>query len=255
MSPELAFAVKLSIRMRNKALTGLGLACSAAVILISAATSAQSFNDDFESYTLGSNLHGQGGWTGWDGNSAAGAVVSSAAAFSGSQSVDIVGASDLVHTFVDVTSGLWTLSVQQYVPSSSSGTSQLVLWNSYPSPGAWKDASVQIRYNLTAGWVTSDFDSSPTPNALAILKDQWVESRFEINLNDNLVTEYYNNQLLYSHPWQTAGLDQLQALDLYANSAGSVYYDNVVLIPEPTTASLLVLGGLAMLLRRSRSRA
>ena len=72
---------------------------------ISGFAASRAFFDDFESYAVGSNLHGQGGWTGWANNTNAGALVSTNFAFSPTRSVNITGASDLVHAFSGATNG------------------------------------------------------------------------------------------------------------------------------------------------------
>ena len=47
--------------------------------------------DDFDSYALGSGMHGQGGWEGWFGDPGADAFVTDAQALSGPHSLDIDG--------------------------------------------------------------------------------------------------------------------------------------------------------------------
>src|ERR1039457_1257666 len=190
------------------------------------------FFDDFESYAVGSNLHGQGGWAGWAGNASAGALVSTNFAFSPTRSVNITGASDLVHTFSGATNDQWVFSVMQYVPSTSTGTTYVVLMNTYRAPYGAADLnwSVQIQCNMATAQVISDFGGSAT---LPMIKDQWVEVRCEINLASSSVSEFYNGQLLSTHAWQGGlggpGLNEIQALDLFANNAGPAYYDNVSL--------------------------
>jgi hypothetical protein len=196
--------------------------------------------DDFESYAPGSNLAGQGGWVGWMNNPNAGALVSTNFAFSGSQSVNITGNSDLVQTFFGATNGLWVFSVRQYIPSTSTGTTYVVLMNTYRPPYGTTDLnwSVQIQNNMVTGQIISDLGGSATR---PMVKDQWVEVRCEINLASNSVSEFYNGQLLSTHAWQGGsggpGLNEIQALDLFANNAGPVYYDNVSLaskcVPPP----------------------
>jgi hypothetical protein len=218
-----------------------------------AAASGQSMSDTFDTYTLGT-VGGQGGWEGWTGAPVAG-TVSTLQAFSGTQSLQVVAGNDTVRPFSGVTSGQWTLSLQQYIPSASSGVSWLITMNSYPSSLNW---SAQIQADLTQGLVgVFDGAGAQAGSTLSLLKDQWVNIRFEINLSANSVSSFYNNTLLGTHAWQSGGFNQLQALDIYpdegAGSAqiGSVFYDNVQLtqVPEPGTASLLALGGLAVLYR------
>jgi hypothetical protein len=135
---------------------------------------AGAFFDDFESYAVGSNLIGQGGWAGWAGNASAGAQVSTNFAFSPTRSVNITGASDLVHTFSGATNGQWVFSVRQYIPSTSTGTTYVVLMNTYRPPYGATDLnwSVQIQNNMVTGRIISDLGGSAT---LPMIKDQWVE--------------------------------------------------------------------------------
>jgi len=187
--------------------------------------------DDFESYAVGSNLHGQGGWAGWADNPSAGALVSSNFSFSPTRSVNITGDSDLVRTFSDATNGQWVFSVRQYIPSTSTGTNYVILLNTYRSPYGATDLnwSVQIQNDMAAGQIISDLGGGATR---PMVKDQWVEVRCEINLDANSVSEFYNGQLLSTHAWQNGtGLNQIQAHDLFANNAEPVYYDNVSLVP------------------------
>lgn len=212
------------------------------------------FLDNF-SYVDGSNLHGQAGWQGWDNVASAGAVVSSAFSYSAPTSVNITGGSDLVHRFIGATSGLWTFSVRQYIPSTSTGTSYFILLNQYNDGGPY-DWSVQIQYNMGTGMVVSDFGAGAT---LPLVRNAWADIRFDINLTANTVSEFYNGALLSTHAWNDAtGLMAISAVDLYANNAGPVYYDDLSLIyvvPEPSAAALLALFGAlgAVWTRRNRS--
>ena len=201
---------------------------------VSSGRAAAAVFDDFESYAVGSNLHGLGGWAGWGGNASAGALVSSAFAFSPTRSVNITGASDLVHTFSGATNGQWVVSVMQYIPSTSTGTNYVILMNTYRPPYGAPDLnwSVQIQNNMVTGQTISDLGGGAS---LPLIKDQWVEVRCEINLDANSVSEFYNGQLLSTHVWQGGsggpGLNEIQALDLFADNAAPVYYDDVSLAP------------------------
>ena len=246
-----------SLLIVNMKTTGRILSQSAAVALTAATSTgrAAEFFDDFESYSAGANIHGQGGWKGWDNDSAAGAVVSTAFAASGTKSVRVTGASDLVHEFSGATSGQWNFSLDQYIPSTSSGDTYLILMNKYRDGGGgdYDNWSVQTHVNLGTGQIIVDMATGEAP--LTLVKNAWINWTFNIDLDANKVTEYYNHQLLSTHAWQSGGANALSAVDLYANGAGPVYYDNVSVsqVPEPTAVALLGLGGLALLLcRRSR---
>lgn len=235
--------------------TLVGMAAVALAVGTSSAF-AQYVTYDFDSYTLGS-IAGQGGWEGWTGNAAVAGTVTAEQAFSGTQSLKVVKGNDTVHPFTQVSSGQWTLSMQQYVPSTASGQIYTILMNSYPANLNW---SVQTLVDASAGLI-GEFDGwsgVQQGSSLSVVKDAWVELRYEIDLTANTLSAYYNGSLLGSHAWQSGGQNQFQALDIYPSEdassglAGAVYYDNVKLqqIPEPGTLALLGLGGLALALRR-----
>jgi hypothetical protein len=213
--------------------------------------------DTFDTWGIGS-IAGQGGWQGWNGNAAVAGTVTSARAYSGGQSLQLVQGNDTVRPFTGVTSGQWSLSLRQYIPSTSGGSTWTILMNQYPSNPNW---SAQLLVDISQG-LLGVFDGAGTQQGatLSVIKDQWVELRFDMNLSANSVSSYYNNTLIGSFPWQIGGINQFQALDLYPDEGattgqtGAVYYDDVrlTLIPEPTTGAFLLLGGLAMLFRTRR---
>ena len=101
-----------------------------AIVGICTVASANGFTEDFESYAAGSALHGVGGWKGWDNTPSAGAPVSNAHTYSGSNSVEIGGGSDLVHEF-DIAGGRWDFTIMQYIPSGTTGNNVFILLNVY----------------------------------------------------------------------------------------------------------------------------
>ncbi|UCF14022.1 MAG: LamG domain-containing protein, partial [Phycisphaerales bacterium] len=163
-----------------------------------------------------------GGWEGWDGNAGAGAPTSSDYAFSGSNSVEIIGSADLVYP-LDITGGRWELTAMQYIPSGTTGTSWFILLNQYPNN---KDWSVQTQFNLATGAITTQYDSSASA---VIVYDQWVEFKCVIDLDNNTVDEYYNGEFFSTHQWDDGGKNTLQVIDLYGNGASSIYYDDIVI--------------------------
>lgn len=79
---------------------GILLAAFALAAIFPATAFAQApWSDSFDTYAAGSQMHGQGGWKGWDNNPAWRALVCDAYARSSPNSVEIVGASDLVHEY------------------------------------------------------------------------------------------------------------------------------------------------------------
>src|ERR1043165_2562582 len=132
------------------ALTGLALSASVA--------SAQ-WSDGFESYTAGSNLHGQGGWKGFDNDSAHAGTASSLFAHSGTRSAAITTTApgtymdDLTHESSGYTSGAWNYTAWQYIPSNTpQGTTRntyFILMNTYAdgASGTTDRWSLQLNFN------------------------------------------------------------------------------------------------------------
>ncbi|MGH9381507.1 MAG: choice-of-anchor J domain-containing protein, partial [Thermoanaerobaculia bacterium] len=190
----------------------------------------EEWSDDFDGYATGSQIHGQGGWKGWLNDPAAGALVSDAQAQSAPNSVEIVGASDLVHEYVDSTSSQWTYTAWQFIPADFTGISYFILLNSYDDSGSGLNWSTQVNFNASTDTVVNDGASGGT---LPLIRDQWVEIRVEIDLDADTQDFFYNGDLLYSGTWTNevsgGGQVNIGAVDLFANGASPVYYDDLSL--------------------------
>ncbi len=194
-------------------------------------TSAADFEEDFESYAVGSQIHGQGGWAGWDGAISAGAPVSDAFAYSGTKSIEIVPTADLVHQF-DAVGGRWIYTTMMYIPSGGSGTTWFIMLNTYTEGGDPKDWSIQTQFNQDNGQITSSY----VGGTFDIIYDQWVELKMDIDLDNDTVDEYYNGQLIYTHEWDDNDHGTLQCVDLYGADSSSVYYDDIMLVDTRSLA-------------------
>ncbi len=195
--------------------------------------------DDFDSYATGSQMHGQGGWKGWFNDPNVGALVVDDEARSAPNSVEIVGASDLVHEYVGYSSGVWTYTAWQYLPTNFSGESYFILLNQYDDSGATNNWSTQVRFNAALNQVTAD--GAGAGPSLPLIRDQWVEIRVVIDLDNDNQAFYYGDNLLYEASW-TDGLSgggrlNIAAVDLYANGASAVYYDDLSLLPADGAAA------------------
>jgi hypothetical protein len=121
---------------------------------------SRSWSENFDSYTLGQYLNGtsdDGGWKGWDNDSAFGAFVVDIKAKSGPHSVEIVEIVDLVHEFSGYTSGQWTFTAWNYIPSDYIGDASFLLLNTYTDGGThennhWSNA---VTFNSATGNVES----------------------------------------------------------------------------------------------------
>ena len=186
------------------------------------------WSDNFDSYALGSGLHGQGGWEGWEGNPGADAFVTNLYSQSAPHSVDITPTSDIVHTFSE-TSGQWVMTAYNYIPSGSAGEQYFILLNTYGvGVHNW---SLDMLFNSTTG-IVSTVEGSGTAT---LIRNRWVEVRVEIDLDANIQNIYYDGTLLDSIPWAgVGGVTDIAALDLFSNGGTSIYWDDISLMGPPT---------------------
>ena len=77
---------------------------------------------------------------------------------------------------------------------------------------------------------TNVINSGGSGGILTARLDEWVPIQVDIDLDNDTQTFTYAGEVLYSGPWttevSTAGVLNLGAVDMYANGATSVYYDD-----------------------------
>jgi len=209
---------------------------SALALVALAATAANAqWTDGFESYPIGVLHNTANGWHGWDDSLAAAGVVTNLRARTGTKSMEIALGADAVYEWTGVNSGAWTLSQYLYIPTGFLGTSYYILLNTYednqPTPRNW---TLQLNWDDFSGTI-QEVDTAVRPNNTPrpIIYDQWVELRVEFDLTADTLVAYYNNQEVTNGPWKrdpTSALN-LDCVDLYANLASPVYYDDMSLQP------------------------
>lgn len=192
------------------------------------------WTDGFEAYTDGQLLDGtpdDGGWKGWDNTAAAfGTVTSAQTPHGGALTVDINGPSDLVHEYCGATggTGTWTFSAWIFIPTNFVGQTYLILLNTY-SDGGTKNWSTQISYSDITGQWLSDFDGG----TVAGVTGQWVSIVVVIDLTLDTQDIFIDGSLLASKGWTDGvsggGVLDIAAVDLFANNATVVYYDDMSL--------------------------
>jgi len=202
-----------------------------ALLTAMVASAGGPWSDNFDTYADGSQIHGQGGWIGWGNSPAAGALVSSAQARSAPHSLDINGASDPIQQY-SVNSGQWVMTAWQYIPGNMVGTTYFIMLNRYDDACADCNWSVQVQFDSASGMM---FDDGQSGASQAFVTDQWVEIRVEIDLDNDTQDFYYNGALFYTGTWTAhqagGGSLAIANVDLYANNATSVYYDDMSLTP------------------------
>ena len=205
------------------------------------------WEDNFDSYDDGSSMHGQGEWKGWDNDPTWTAYVTSAESLSSPHSVDIVGDADLVHEYTGCTSGQWVYTAWQYIPDDFLGQTAFILLSDY-TDGAGQDNkwAIQIAFDSATGEVQSQHSGPSLPYKTG----EWIELRCEIDLDTDLFVFYYDGDVLEQKAW-TAGPNDLgdgflniAAVDLFANAASTVYYDDMSLEGGATQPDLTCTGEL-----------
>jgi hypothetical protein len=204
------------------------------------------WSDNFDSYPAGS-INGQGGWQGWDGAAGAAGVVTSSISRSAHNSQQVNGAADSVHQYSGITAGQWSYVAWQYIPHDFAGDSYFILNNDYANGGPYNWA-VQIKF-AGSGTLNEDMRTGSTIN---YIRSAWAEIRIDFDLTANTVSEYYNGTLFASGTWAAAGPVSLEAVDLFANNASNIYYDDMSVTRVPAPASLALLGLGAAASRRRR---
>jgi len=221
------------------------LACVAgAVGLVAGAASAQEWFEDFDSYDPEIKLADQSDWEGWvDGVGSDEFWVSDEQALSDPYSVEITGPADAVHQF-NYTSGVWGLTFWQYIPSDAAGGSQsLTLVNTYPAL-ANPDWSAALTFDPDLGTVETWLGAGSLP----LKTGQWVKIYDIVNLDDDMQTIYYGEQLLIQKSW-SAGIEEggetiIAAIDLWGNNAPfSLYYDDLSITEVPPFGACCFLDG------------
>jgi len=211
-----------------------------AAVVVALPATVQAWDENFDSYAVGSGIIGQGGWWGWANNPLADAFVTDAYSHSPSNSLAVVGPADVVYAWAGVVNGLWYAKAWTYVPSTASGEMFFILLNTYDGvcaaggPCSWSVQVAMCRTGCTTsgvnpGSVTNLGGSDwPGGGSTSLLTDQWVEVIAEINLDANTYTVYYNGTPFDTQQYYGAsGQQAIEAIDLFSNGSTESYMDNI----------------------------
>ena len=200
----------------------------AAIALLGFSAKAQTFSDDFESYTVGSKLGPQStNWTTWsnaDGGTEDVAVVASDS-YSGSKSIYFSstsatgGPADVVLPFGGVyTSGTFEFKARFKVPSTKTGYFNFQANATIGQIWAL-DCYMNADQTLTMGNTGGQLFSGN------YRQGNWFELKYVIKLNTNQWKVYLNDTLQGSF---SNTVNQIASLDIYpANAAASYWVDDV----------------------------
>jgi hypothetical protein len=143
------------------------------------------WSDNFDGGTYGpagTSMNGQGGWKQWDSAPNTTSLLESAttgfvrsAPFSLSVDSTAAGTSDLVHEFTCYTSGQWTFTAYNYIPTGTTGKIYFLLLNTYNDfgPYGW---SVQLTMDPALGTWSADNGTTLAVQG-PMVYDSWIECK------------------------------------------------------------------------------
>ncbi len=111
------------------------------------------------------------------------------------------------------------------------GESYFIMLSNYSDAGTDNSWAVQMKFDSVEQIVESEFDDETLP----LIVDQWVEIKVNIDLDTDWMEIYYDGDLLHEKNWtagpsnQDDGILNIAAVDLFANSASTVFYDDLSL--------------------------
>ena len=215
----------------DTATAGLDYMTTGGVVSLTSGLGMRPEGDDLESYGTVTNLHGLGNWEGWNGATNSAAPLTNTVAYSGSNSVYVAGGSDTVHKYAGLNGGRLVHTAWLYVPTgSTTGRSFYGLMHAYTG----QDFGAGSFIDMDADELQSEAGVS-----VPLIRDRWVELRTVIDLDADTCSEYYNGELLSTHAW---GGEALVGLDLWANGASPVYYDDINVVGLDTQFTVPILG-------------
>ncbi|UCE58451.1 MAG: hypothetical protein JSU63_13525 [Phycisphaerales bacterium] len=206
-----------------------------------AADNGEALCDDFESYEIGI-LSGINGWEGFGNNPMhAGRIVNAQNHTpGGSQSINN-GSKDVLRVLsgYDISAApAWVLRAWVYVPSTMNGPAFFLVDSDYDGTFIGCKNSVKLLMDPALGVISDWLEGSTLP----LIMDEWVEVRVLIDFQRDLVTTYYDDVLLSTHPWTFFTCSaEIKAIHLLGLSSTTGFYcDDLSLFPaHPATTDCL----------------
>jgi hypothetical protein len=209
------------------------------VLGLSLAGSSQTviFEDNFDSYVPDLGVAEQSSeWETWDGSAGVDGAVSSAFAFSGTNSAKIEGmATDLVLPIGPFSSGKYDIKFKMYLTDQGGYFNVMHAWTTAPNTWEWA-VDVFFGADGTVTWVTGGAPGGDTSVAL----NEWFDVQITADLDMDMGYIYINGDMVNSWQWSlnnadgTPGENILAAADFFgtndAGGEGLYYIDDVQLI-------------------------
>lgn len=223
----------------------------AATCLTSAASAQTPFFDGFNTYVVGSQLHGQNGWHEWDGvlhanvskieDGTTGFARSGNSLSITSLNATYAGTSDIVYEPVGYlnTAGQHTMRVYTYCPTGMLEKWFFIVMNTYSTAGPY-EWSAQLTMDPASGppsWTIDAGSAATAQGPLAL--DAWIEISARIDLGANTGEVFYNgSSCAPAYSWtggvfggSSLGVLNIAAVDLYhavlgAGADNRAYYDD-----------------------------
>ena len=200
------------------------------------------FTDNFDSYTAGQGLIGNGGWSAWYTTPGSDALVDDFRSLSPRNSLKLIDGTDVVQRLA-ITSGVWEFTIQTYVPANAPAGDgvMIIMLNQYGGPDNW---SMQVALNetffsgsqLNPYMIESQWDGALLP----LILDQWVEFRAVIDLDNDTWDSWYGGTPLSTGLIWTdngfssgPGIPEMAAIDLWTSSAfgpPTIWLDDISLV-------------------------
>ena len=195
---------------------------------------SQQILESFGNYNLGNIDSQSSDWFGWDnGNSGVDVVNFSMNTYLGdSQSILVEQDDDLIWDLDGINTGSGEVTFYMYIPSSDDAGAYYNMLHNYAAANSnW---AFQVLFASASSGDQSYIDLDQ-PVYFDAVYDTWVEVRHEIDIDNDLITLYYNGEMISSWAWSSgsAGASSvLDALNLFGFCTGTpcsgfTYYDNI----------------------------
>jgi hypothetical protein len=231
-----------------------------ALAVLSTQIEAQTYLEDFESYSVNSNIVGQGGWREFNGAPPALSLVSSNFANSGTKSLRTSTGSNTIREWTNFNSGTgkWVVTCQSYIPSTTTEEFWFKFMSFYRDNGPYFWVS-QVGFNAGAAGMGRCFSGTLTATSFTVIYDRWVEIKLLIDLDADTIEVFYDGTSLvapfsFTRGYQGVGTGpkMFAAIELHHLSSSNgqlAYWDDILIernFPKPiffcTAKSAVVCG-------------